>query len=161
MPPKGSKPRISSSPSQHKVAYSGFVFPGTGELIINKSEVFNHETVIASLREFLRKVYLPENRKVALIRDNAPWHKKVFRRIETEDQPEYADIREKLTLIRLPPYSPDLNPIEQCWRVTRREVAHNRYFSDLQTMERALDKYFKEFKLPNEKLRSLCTFFHK
>ncbi len=159
--PKGSKPRILSPPSRHKVANSGFVFPGTGELIINKSEVFNYEAVIASLRESLRKVCLPENRKVALILDNVPWYKKAFRLIETEALPEYADIREKLTIICLPPYSLDLNLIEQCWRVTRREVTHNGYFSDLQTMDGALNKYFEEFRSPNEKFRSLCSFIHK
>ena len=47
--------------------------------------------------------------------DNAPWHKKTFRLIETEKRPEYADIRENVTFVKLPPYSPDLNPIEQVW----------------------------------------------
>ena len=48
--------------------------------------------------------------------DNAPWHKKAKRLIETED--DYVDIRSAITLESMPPYSPDLNPIEQVWRVT-------------------------------------------
>ncbi|HOB44150.1 MAG TPA: transposase, partial [Bacillota bacterium] len=31
----------------------------------------------------------------------------------------------------LPPYSPELNPIERVWRITRRQVTHNRYFASV------------------------------
>ncbi|WP_406042493.1 transposase [Succinimonas sp.] len=63
-----------------------------------------------------------------MVLDNAPWHKKAIRLIWEEELPEYQDIRDKMTYISMPPYSPDLNPIEQVWRITRREMTHNRYF---------------------------------
>ena len=44
--------------------------------------------------------------------DNAPWHKKTMRLVSEESRSEYADIREKVEFVKLPPYSPDLNPIE-------------------------------------------------
>jgi len=93
--------------------------------------------------------------------DNAPWHKKAVRLVQTEARPEYADIREKMVLLFLPPYSPDLNPIEQCWRITRREVTHNTYFSTIELLESTLDKYFAAFKQPNKKIATMCTFKHK
>ena len=64
--------------------------------------------------------------------DNAPWHKKAKRLIESEK--EYADIRKAITIVSLPPYSPDLNPIEQVWRVTRREKTHNRFWKNLEAL---------------------------
>lgn len=91
-----------------------------------------------------------------LIMDNAPWHKKAKRLIESED--EYADIREAITIESMPPYSPDLNPIEQVWRVTRREKTHNRYWSGLPVLTDVLDKWFGSFIEPNEKLATLCSF---
>ena len=72
-----------------------------------------------------------------------------------------ADIREKIKLIKLPPYSPDLNPIEQCWRITRREVTHNTYFPDALVLESAVDGYFEQYREPNEKFASLCSFKYK
>ena len=60
--------------------------------------------------------------KSNLIMGNAPWHKKATRLIETKE--EYADIQNAVTIVSLPPYSPYLNPIEQMWRVTRREKTH-------------------------------------
>lgn len=88
--------------------------------------------------------------------DNAPWHKKAKRLIETED--DYVDIRSAITLESMPPYSPDLNPIEQVWRVTRREKTHNRYWSGLPALTDVLDDWFNSFSVPNQKLATLCSF---
>ena len=54
--------------------------------------------------------------------------KKAVRLVQAEALPECRDIRDKMSFIFLPPYSPDLNPIEQVWGITRREVTHNTYF---------------------------------
>ena len=55
-----------------------------------------------------------------------------------------------MTVIYLPPYSPDLNPIEQVWRITRREVTHNTYFANAQILEHILDAHFAIYCLPNK-----------
>ena len=86
---------------------------------------------------------------------------KAVRLVQTEALPEYRDIRDKMTLIFLPPYSPDLNPTEQDWRITRREVTHNSKFPNTQVLEDTLDPYFAAFRCPNEKLVSLCAFKRK
>lgn len=96
-----------------------------------------------------------------MVIDNAPWHKKAYRLIQDEKLDEYEDIREKVILIKLPPYSPDLNPIEQCWRITRREVTHNTYFANVEQLENTLDNYFEQYKKPNEKFASLRSFKHE
>jgi transposase len=158
---KGSKPKVKSAPAKKNVAYSGYVIPKTGELVMTKPEWFNYETVIASFRDFINLYPMPDGQKIHLVLDNAPWHKKAIRLVQTEAQAEYADIREKMMLISLPPYSPDLNPIEQCWRVTRREITHNTYFPDVCKLENTLDDYFARYREPNEKFRSLCCFKHK
>ena len=121
---------------------------------------FTYETVIQSLRDFISLYPIEEGRKVCMVIDNAPWHKKAYRLVQEEALEEYSDIREKIELIKLPPYSPDLNPIEQCWRITRREVTHNTYFPNKKTLEKTLDKYFSEYREPNVKFASLCTFKH-
>ena len=55
-------------------------------------------------------------------------------------------------------YSPDLNPIEQVWHITRREKTHNRYFSRLDKLIDTLDEYFETFRKPNEQFKKLCSF---
>ena len=98
---------------------------------------------------------------IYMVIDNAPWHKKAYRLIQEEKLEEYSDIRNKIILVKLPPYSPDLNPIEQCWRIARREVTHNTYFSSAEVLEQTLDTYFGEYRKPNEKFYGLCSFKHK
>ena len=82
-------------------------------------------------------------KKFLLILDNAPWHKKAIRLIQNEE--EFKDIRSKVQLLTLPPYSPDLKPIEQVWRITRREKTHNRYFNSLSLLTEVLDSFFVKF----------------
>ena len=155
---KGSEPKVMSKPGKNNAAYSGFVIPETGELVVTKPDWLNFETVIQSLRDFLLAKPCPDGKKYCVILDNAPWHKKAIRLIWKEELDEYADIREKMNYLSLPPYSPDLNPIEQIWRKTRREKTHNKYFALLSKLVEVLDDYFASFFLPNKLLKSLCSF---
>ena len=89
--------------------------------------------------------------------DNAPWHKKMYRLIVNEKLDEYSDIRDKVEFILLPPYSPDLNPIEQVWRITRRENTHNVFFESIESLKSTVDNAFSQWRTPNEQLHSLCS----
>jgi transposase len=57
----------------------------------------------------------------------------------------------------LPPYSPELNPIERIWKLTRRLCLHNRYFSQLDEVTRAVETEFANWIKPNNTLRRLCA----
>ena len=155
---KGSEPKVKSAPGRNSVPYSGYVIPETGELIVTKPLWFNYETVIDSFRQLLETYSVADGKRIYLILDNAPWHKKAVRLVQTQALPEYQDIRDKMTLIFLPPYSPDLNPIEQVWRMTRREVTHNTYFANTRILEDTLDDHFTIYRRPNKKLAALCAF---
>ena len=141
-----------------KVSYSGFVIPETGTLFVTKPEKFNYLTTIDAIRAFLAANPVPDGKKYALIMDNAPWHQKTRRLVCDESQPEYADILESVVFIKLPPYSPDLNPIEQVWRITRRENTHNTFFASISSLECTVDAAFAARAVPNAQLRTLCTF---
>ena len=132
---KGSKPKVKSYPGKDNISYSGFVIPSTGKLFTCKPEWFNYETTISSIRAFLKSNPLSENHKYYLIMDNAPWHKKAKRLIKENSNQEYSDITNKIVFVYLPPYSPDLNPIEQVWRMTRRDATHNIFFNDVHELE--------------------------
>lgn len=158
---KGSAPKVKSFPGNSKVSYSGFVRPDTGCLFVSKPEWFNYETMIESFREYINANPMDEGKKYAMIIDNAPWHKKAVRLVEDKTNLEYADIREKVVFVKLPPYSPDLNPIEQVWRITRRERTHNVFFKSKTDLEAKVDEAFAQWAAPNDQLRTLCTFKRK
>lgn len=155
---KGSTPKIKSKPGKEKVSYSGFVIPSTGELFTDKPDTFTFETTISSIRSFL-SVYPPETgAKYYLVMDNASWHKKAKRLIKENTNGIYSDIKAQIVFVYLPPYSPDLNPIEQVWRITRKDAKNNKYFSDKAELEETLDSYYDVFAKPNDTLRRLCSF---
>lgn len=155
---KGSAPTVKSFPGRFKVSYSGFVIPETGQLFVAKPKKFNYETTITSIRDFLAAHPAPEGKKYALVMDNAPWHKKTMRLVGGEQVAEYSDIFASVVFVNLPPYSPDLNPIEQVWRITRRENTHNVFFPTLAALEDTVDRAFNVWAEPNTQLKSLCSF---
>ena len=56
-------------------------------------------------------------------------HKEAIGLIRTEECVEPQDIRDVMMYITLAPYSPDLNPIKQFWRITSSKMTHNCNFS--------------------------------
>ena len=51
--PIGSSPKVCSPPGHKSLAFSGFLVQNTEELIVNKPNRFNSETVIESIRVLL------------------------------------------------------------------------------------------------------------
>jgi len=56
----------------------------------------------------------------------------------------------------LPPYSPQLAPIERVWKLARRLATHNRYFATLAEVVRAVSACFNRWRKPNKVLHRLC-----
>mgnify|MGYP002848982994 CR=1 FL=1 len=57
----------------------------------------------------------------------------------------------------LPPYSPELNPIERVWKLTRRMCVHNKYFPELDDVIKDVEECFGQWTKPNDTLRRLCA----
>jgi transposase len=57
----------------------------------------------------------------------------------------------------LPPYSPDLNPIERVWKLTRKLCIHDQYFPTLASLIGAVEQQFTAWAEPNDDLRRLCS----
>lgn len=155
---KGSQPQVKSFPGCSKVSYSGFVLANTGELFVSKPDRFNTDTTLDAIRGFLKAHPVPEGKRYALVMDNAAWHKSVQRIVGMERREECCDIYDAVVFVKMPPYSPDLNSIEQVWRITRRENTHNKFFEHVSLLENTLDDAFARWATPNEQLRNLCGF---
>ena len=91
---KGSEPKVMSKPGKDKIAYSGFIIPKTGELVVTNliGSTMNLSSNLYVIS--LRPSPVPRRKNTASFwtLDNAPWHKKAIRLIWTEQLEEYADI---------------------------------------------------------------------
>jgi len=126
---KGSKPVMMQHP-QHKYtnvmgarSKRAFVF------VFCKKK--NQRTFVAFLTKLCRRWG-----RVCLFIDSAPWHKgELLRKF-------LSTHRKTFRLIRFPKYSPELNPIESCWKPAREEVG-NRLIHSLATLKYHLKSVFE------------------
>jgi len=101
------------------------------------AEVFNGWTFWSFLKRLVRKY---RGRRVFMIIDNAPAHN-----LPTEGKEWLAKNRCWLELHRLPPYSPEYNPMEPVWKVTRKKATHNRFYATTDERDAALRRTFRFF----------------
>jgi transposase len=65
----------------------------------------------------------------------------------------------RIELFYLPPYSPDLNPIELFWKYLRQQVTHNTYYPTFEAFQTAVIEFLTQFKVPKGIIYSLCNFY--
>lgn len=108
------------------------------------SENFNTETFIAFLKQLIGYY---KGQKIHLIIDRAPYHKSAL---------AWAEAHRKLIEIHLlPRASPELNPTETIWRVTKLAATHNRYFPTVASLHLALRRKFNRFQGNPASLRGI------
>jgi len=145
--PKGQQPHVLSPSVRHKVSFFGALNLKTGRLLTKEAHTFSAET----FGEFVRYLLQSTEGKLYLILDNARWHKAYDLR-----DLFYVN-QDRIECIFLPTYSPELNPVERVWRITRRQVTHNRYFQSMEELRTALVDHFTKWEQPNNALRVLCA----
>lgn len=63
----------------------------------------------------------------------------------------------RLELIFLPPYSPDLNPMERIWWYMRKKITHNRALESIENRIEKFNQLFDTFKIPNPLCENLAN----
>jgi transposase len=51
------------------------------------------------------------------------------------------EVPENIDIFLLPPYSPELNPVERFWRYLKQNVLHNKLFESLEEIEESLQTF--------------------
>lgn len=62
-----------------------------------------------------------------------------------------------ITLIKLPPYSPELNPMEQAWRWLRQHCLSNRVFSGYEEIVELVSQAWNKFISVSDTVKSICA----
>lgn len=96
---------------------------------------FNGESYV----EFLKQLLQHFEAKIILIEDGAPYHNN---KVVTEFIEQPAD---RLTVKRLPAFSPDYNPIEKLWRNTKRDATHLKYFKTFEELRLSVVNTFQKY----------------
>ncbi|MGM6320265.1 IS630 family transposase [Vibrio parahaemolyticus] len=141
---RGTRPRAVKQ-QQFEYAYLfGSVCPqkGIGEAIVvpwvNKDLMIEHLKQISAVTE--------KGRHAVIIMDGAGWH--------TED---IANGFQNISVIKLPPYSPELNPIEQVWSWMRQHYLANQSFADYEDIVSKVCRAWNRFLACSNRVTKMCS----
>jgi len=107
-------------------------------LVMPGVDTENFNAYLGKLGEYFRE------RKIILIMDQAGWHKS-----------KELVIPENIQFLFLPPYSPELNPVEKLWEWMKKECVHNFFYDLLTDLSDAVCKEYN--KLTETQYKKLCN----
>lgn len=141
VPPEEKDPVLLHAPTRKSIALFGAVQIRSGKLVTMTASPFNADSFSAFLQHMTGQ--RNRRRRTVLITDNAGYH-------------HSAACPACLHLDYLPPYSPELNPIERVWKLLRRLRIHNQYFETLDHLVQEVAEQLVLWASPNDALRRLC-----
>lgn len=129
---------------EYTYAYSA-VCPQTGEVYSIISPFNNTYAMNAFLHEFSKRY---KHNRIILTLDGAAWHKS-----------KGLILPENIRFLFLPPYSPQLNPVEHIWDYMREQKKFNNHsFACIEEVEEHLEKSLLELTCEKRILKGLCGF---
>jgi transposase len=130
---KGVRKEIPANTGRKRLNLSGAIDVATHKIVIHEDKTLNAEATIRFFQK-IENAY-PSKSTVHVFCDNAPYYrnKTVKRYLETS----------KVVLHFLPPYSPNLNPIERLWKWLKERVIYNTYYEDFEQFRDAVFGFFE------------------
>ncbi len=144
---KGVRKGIATTARQTRLNFIGGVCLEGQKVICNEVEKVNAESIKKFLRS-LRTRHCDDN-KIHLIWDNAAYHK-------SKEVKSYAK-KLNIKLHYLPPYSPNLNPIERLWKIMHENVTYNQYYEKFSDFPEGTLYFFRRIGRRKVLLRTRIT----
>jgi transposase len=115
--PRGSRPRAIKQTEYDWIYLYGAVNPRSGDSVALLAPTVNTFVMNQHLR--MISEHVGPDVHVVLVLDQAGWH-----------MSKGLQVPENITLLPLPPYSPELNPIERLWSWLKSHQLSNRVYDD-------------------------------
>jgi transposase len=141
----GSCPRAIRQTNYQWTYLFGSVCPVTGQCHGWRMPYANTWIMNLYLKDFAKQ--LPSNTHALMVMDGAGWHSS-----------KELEIPANVSILLLPPYSPELNPVELIWRYLRQRKLSNRLYPTIDDLEIAVDEAWLWIENQQEALSSLCFF---
>jgi transposase len=129
---KGVRKEIPTNTGRARLNLSGIIDVITHKVLIQEDEMLN---TVATIK-FFQKVEeaYPSKTKIHIFCDNARYYRNRAVQKYLEDS--------KIKLHFLPPYSPNLNPIERLWKWMKERVIYNAYYEEFAEFRMAVLGFF-------------------
>lgn len=130
---KGERKNIAMTGRQYRLNYIGGLCLNEHSIVYKQAEKINEDSIQSFLYQ-LRKRH-PEQYKLHIIWDNAGYH--CSKKVQNFAQELGIEVH------YLPPYSPNLNPIERLWKIMHEHVTYNRYYEKFSDFTEAIRHFFR------------------
>ncbi len=129
---KGVRKEIPANSGRSRINLSGVIDVIAHKVLIQEDKMLNAEATIS----FFRKIEgaYPEKNGIHVFCDNARYYR-------NKAVTEYLKAS-KVRLHFLPPYSPNLNPIERLWKWMKERVIYNTYYPEFEDFKLAVFGFF-------------------
>jgi transposase len=145
---KGSTHQVLSNSGRTRMNLLGALNPNEITDIFKKEyKTINSESAQDFLEELGKRK--PEAKKIKVFIDNA----KYFKKLEKDDL--IAD--QRIEIIWLPTYAPNLNLIERLWRFMKKKVLKNRFYGTAKGFREKVEEFFAKIKDYQTELETLLT----
>jgi transposase len=140
---KGTRPTAPKQTAYANLQVLTAVSPATGRaegLVAPKLNTAVVQTFLDGL-----SATIPAGTHVLLVWDGAGYHVAKALRVPAN-----------LTVLRLPPYSPELNPVERLWLYLRGHYWSNRVYPDIEAVEEAAVSGWRAVCLHPDQIKTIC-----
>ncbi len=139
---KGQRKEIPTNTGRQRVNLSGMIDIISKRVLVQEDETLEAESTIRFLKR-IEGAY-PNKQTIHLFCDNARYYrnKKVQAFLETS----------KISMHFLPPYSPNLNPIERLWKLTNEWIINNKYYEKFSEFKNTLLSFLRSLSDPPQDL---------
>jgi transposase len=141
---RGTRPTAVRQTEYEYLWVLGVVCPETGRAEGLLSPRLNTDIINIFLGEFSKTV--PAEEHTVLLWDGAGFHTS-----------KHLRVPENITLLQLPPYSPEFNPIENLWHYLKSHCWSNRVYEDYEALEDAAIDAWQQVVLNEELMKSVCA----
>ena len=129
----GERKEIATTGRQYRLNFMGGICLNGHRIIYQQADKIDADSIALFLSQ-LRKLN-PGKYKIHVIWDNAGYHR-------DQGVKDFAKNLE-IKLHYLPPYSPNLNPIERLWKIMHEHVTYNKYYETFSDFAGATLDFFK------------------
>ena len=142
--PKGIRPKVPKQRVREAVYAYVAVAPAQGQLVRMTKPKVNAVEMGVFLRHTAMKM---KGKRIIMVLDGAGWHRAKALKIPASIRP-----------VRLPPYSPELNPVEHVWDEVREKGFANQLFLGLDSVEARIKTTLDDFTKNPGDVRSMTCF---
>lgn len=143
----GEEVEIKTNNGRRHLNITGAIEIDSKEVITRTTNWVNEDSVCDLLKAIKIKNINEEN--ITLILDNAAFNRSCKVRLLAEVL--------KINLFYLPPYSPNLNPIERLWKFAKKKVTYNQYYENFSDFKLAFSTFFRGIRQYRAELETLIT----